>query len=181
MQLVAQQEHIRDIAALANLDEQLQVFAKTDWQALRQQNPQGANAGWQRMLQLTQARNAVAAKLAQRMEAKYAADGQRQLRREIKGWNPDIARRLRDYGVSLGFEPDELAAINDPRVVKALHRAWLGEQGGAANAAPTPERDIRPLSQVARRSSPATAGLSDGMSTADWIKTRNKQLRQRKG
>ena len=103
------------------------------------------------------------------------------LRRDLKGWNGEMARRLRDYGASLGFEPDELAAVTDPRIIKALHRAWSTEEQAKRNSVPHPSNDMRPLSQVARRSSPAEIELSDNMPIGDWIKARNRQIRQRKG
>ncbi len=189
-QLVAQQEHLRDIAALVGIDDQLQALSKTNWQQLRQKNPQAAQQLLQRALQLTQVRNAVATKvteklkaralLARQMEAKGAADAHRVLRRDIKGWDANMARRLRDYGVSLGFDPDELAAVSDPRIIKALHRAWNGEQQANRASAPPPSNDMRPLSQVGRRSSPAEIELSDRMPIEDWMKARNRQVRQKR-
>jgi hypothetical protein len=190
-QLTAQQQHVRDIAALVNLDEQLQALARINWPMLRQQNPQGAATAQQRLVQLTNARNQIAAGvqnklraralLAREIEAKKVADAQQQLRRDIKGWDAEMARRLRDYGISLGFNPDELAAVSDPRAIKALHRAYVGEQQLRQPSAPQSDNELRPLSQVARRSSPAEIELSDKMSTEDWIRARNRQVRQRKG
>jgi hypothetical protein len=142
-------------------------------------------------MQFGKARDLVAAKLTQKlraramlaheMEAKRAASAHRELRRDIKGWNADMARRLRDYGLSLGFEPDELAAVADPRAIKALYRAYLADQQSRTTAPQPPADELRPLSQVARRSSPAEIELSDAMSTEDWIRARNRQVRQRKG
>ncbi len=190
--LAAQQQHVRDIAALVYLDEELQQMKRLDWPLLRQRNPQGAAMAAQRAMQFGKARDLVAAKLGEKLraramlaretEAKRAASAQEELRRDIKGWNADMARRLRDYGLSLGFAPEELAAVTDPRAIKALHRAWLGDQRSRIPSAPPPPADeLRPLSQVARRSSPAEIELSDNMSTEDWIRARNRQVRQRKG
>lgn len=190
LQLAAQQEHLRDVAALVTIDDQLQQLSRTNLQQLRAANPQGAQALALRAAQLQQARGVVAAKLieklrarallARQMEAKEAADAHRVLRRDIKGWDAKMARQLRDYGVSLGFEPDELAAVTDPRIVKALHRAWNGEQQAKRPSAPPAASDMRPLSQVARRSSPAEIELSDRMPIEDWMKARNRQVRQKR-
>lgn len=190
-ELVAQQSHVRDVAALVNLDQQIQALKQANWPALRQQNPHAAQAGLQKLVQLNQARSAVAAKLmeklrarallAREMEAREAAKTEQTLRRDLKGWNAEMAQRLRDYGVSLGFEPDELAAVTDPRIIKALHRAWSAEEQAKRTSVPHPVSDMRPLNQVARRSSPAEIELSDNMPIADWIAARNRQVRQRKG
>jgi len=191
-ELAGQQQHVRDIAALIYLDEQLQQLKQINWPMLRQQNPQGAEMAAGRLMQFTEARNLVARKLAEKLrarallaretEAKRVAKAHQELGRDIKGWNAETAKRLREYGLSLGFEPDELAAVTDPRAIKALYRAFLGDQQSRTPSAPTPPAgDLRPLSQVARRSSPAEIELSDKMSTEDWIRARNRQVRQRKG
>ena len=84
-----------------------------------------------------------------------------------------------------GFTPHEVANVIDPRLIRMLHRAMLGEhmmRAVAATARSAEQEGVKPLPQVgasasATRWDPAHQ-TSDNASTAEWMKRRNDQVRK---
>ena len=88
--------------------------------------------------QLTQARAEAVQKLqeaentrgleAQQSRAKQIEETQAVLMRDIKGWSPEVATKLHNYAIkSLGFTPQEMGQVTDARIVKLIHKAYVGE------------------------------------------------------
>lgn len=65
----------------------------------------------------------------QRESAKHLEDSAAELRKSIPGFDkPETKARIAKAASSLGYTADEIASISDPRAVKALHLASLGQQ-----------------------------------------------------
>jgi hypothetical protein len=188
-QVQAQQEHFRDYAGLAAIDQQLAALAQIDVAALSQQNPAEAQRLQGQAAQLAAARQALVSRLqqaqqqkaldAQRLHARRIEDGHATLAREIPNWSAETAARLNDFAQSLGFSPEEIGQVLDPRQVKVLHLAWLGQQLQQKHRAATETPAASPVPQLGTGSAPGTRDPSR-MSTDQWIKWRNASLRKKR-
>ena len=191
-QAQSQQEYLQDAAKVVALDDQIKQFEQVDWNALNQQDPVKAQQLWMTYSQLKDNRADVLGQLQQK-EQQRALDSQQRLAkqieesnavlaRDIKGWSPELAGKLRDFAVEkLGFSAQELGQVTDARIVKLLHRAYVGDQlvakqMGAATQTAVPQ--VKPVPTVG---SNAPAGKDPGrMSTDEWMKHRNEQLRKQR-
>jgi hypothetical protein len=157
------QAHIRDMGKLMALDDQLDQYSKVDWARYTQENPLEADAAFRQRTLMKEQRESLARQIqanemrrsqeAQLAQAKRYEETNRKLETEIKGWNADLAGKLRQYAADVGI-PDNLirAYAHDVGSVKALHEAYLGrqliqKQQAAAKAAAT-TADPKPLSKV---------------------------------
>jgi hypothetical protein len=189
-------EHAVGITRLLAYDDTLARYEQLHWHALQAQNPEQAQALWSQYMTLKNQRAAAATDLQARLinwqqatgavTANRAAECQAILSREIKNWSPELHGKLKEFGTSeFGFTPHEVASVTDPRLIKVLHRAMIGDQmikKAAAEARAAEQQGVRPLPQVGS-SAPATRWsasetASDGASTAEWMRRRNEQLRK---
>lgn len=127
------QEFAREQAQLMNMQEQLALYAKADWNALYQQDPIEAGrlqAQW-RQLEANAADTARSfqAKVQQR-EAEQAAQFQQRsheamqtLQREVPGFGEAHLKAMRETGLAHGFSDAELSQVADARTLKVLHEA----------------------------------------------------------
>jgi hypothetical protein len=183
-----------DRIRLAGLQERIDQYARVDWARLRQDDPALHDYHWQLRTLLKEAKEDVSEKVA-KSEAKYALDRQQEtvkaaqqadliLARDIKGWNAKYADTLAGYARA-EFEVDmmEPSMLTNSTVWKVMHRAYIGDQLAKKAAAKAreaePEVEAKPVPQVAARRSAPTAGLSDRLSTENWMKQRNQQLSKR--
>lgn len=185
-----EQARVRDYGRLAALDAAVGEYEDYDWDLWFQQNPDQAEADWARYQQTLQVRDQVGADLharerlsaleAQREHATRLEQGHAELARDIEGWSPALARELAVFGQSLGFSPEELSAVTDPRAVKVLHAAWKGAQ---ALKTQTAGRELeraqafRPVRQVGGAASAPRDPAR--MSTAEWMRWRSEQTRRK--
>lgn len=200
-QSFAQHEQVRqafmeDYGKLIAVDQQLEAFRQVDWNKLNADDPLQAQQLFQRYTFLKDARTDLNNTLA--MKQREASDKQRTefarhvetsraaLPREIPGWNAELEAKLTDLATQYaGYRKDEVktAFDTDPRAAKMLHLAWIGYQSiqkqradaKAIAAAPAPE----PVPQVGTSRAPATQGLTDRLSTDEWIKRRDREARKR--
>jgi hypothetical protein len=189
----AHQEHIRDVGKLVALDEQLQEWGKVNWQQLSDQDPARAQAAWIQYSQLKDQRSSLAQQLAQKEQqrafeaqqrtAKHLEEAQATLKRDIPEWSPELANKLRDFAVTKGgLKAEEVASLTDPRAVKILHLAYVGQQLiEKQRAAARPQAPVaNPVPTVSARSAPAAVNpLSDKAPTDDWMKARSAQVAKR--
>ena len=181
---------LSDRAHLAALDRQLAAFDEVDWHALGQADPAHAEALWAQCQHTAAVRGHYATQVAHRAredrlraaqeaQARMAEAG-RILQREIEGWSPDVAAKLVDYARTHGVTLDELAAADDPRVWKILHRAWRADQAGqrdeAAKAAEQAQA-VRPAVLVSGAAA-GGGGVRDELATKEWMKRRNEAVRR---
>lgn len=186
------QEYLQDAAKAVALDEQIKQFEQVDWNALNQQDPVKAQQLWMTYSQLKDSRADVLGQLQQKEQQRALEEQQRLakqleeshaiLARDIKGWSPELAGKLRDFAIEkFGFSAQELGQVTDVRVVKLLHRAYVGDQliakqMGAATQTAAPR--VKPVPTVGAN---APAGKDPSrMSTDEWMKYRNEQLRKQR-
>lgn len=113
------------------------------------------------------------AERSERLEAAHA-----ELARDIEGWSPELAADIAAWGQARGFTPEELAAVDDPREVKVLHMAMIGERALAEQAHARRFGDFRPPIQVGGH---GHAGHlpNDKHSVEAWMQARHSQLRKK--
>lgn len=191
-QAQSQQEYLQDAAKVVALDDQIKQFEQVDWNALNQQDPVKAQQLWMTYSQLKDSRADVLGQLQQK-EQQRALDSQQRLAkqieesnavlaRDIKGWSPELAGKLRDFAVEkLGFSAQELGQVTDARIVKLLHRAYVGDQLVAKQMGAATQTTATPVKPVPTVGSNAPAGKDPSrMSTDEWMKHRNEQLRKQR-
>lgn len=189
------QDLVRHQAQIVSIDERLAEFGRLtegDWAQIEASDPVRAQQLWRQFSQLKDTRQQALGQLQhkvhersleqQRTVAKQIEEGQAVLARDIKEWSPELAGRLSDFAVrDFGFTPDEIGTITDPRMIKVLHRAHQAEQllkkQAATQKAVTAEA-VRPTPKVAGQTAPAK-GLDDRLSTDEWMRRRQEQLRRR--
>lgn len=186
------QERLQAMARVVALDERIAAYGQTNWQSFSQNDPVAAQAAFMEFQQVKDARASLAAQLqqheqqehfeAQRQAAKRAEEGQAVLQRDIKGWGPELARQLSYYAVKeMGFQPQDIAQVADPRAVKLLHAAWLGHQVLAKQQQKPLANDTaapKPVTKVTGSSAPARRDMNT-LSTDDWMRARTEQLRKK--
>lgn len=121
---------------------------------------------------------------AQHHDAKALADMRAELPRIIQGFSPELETKIAQFAVAdLGFQPEEISAVRDPKIVKVLHLAMLGKQASAKQSAAKTvqaQQATAPAPTVGGKTAPV-AGLSDRLSADEWVRRRNEQLRKRGG
>ncbi len=115
-----------------------------EWKEYRAQVAQG-------VMQSDQQR----ALVMQQETAKQIEEAERQVRADIPNWETE-KRAIFEYATSeLGFKPEDLSGVRDPRIAKTLHLAKIGAQlmkAAAAKKAPAQVPDVKPLATVSARS-----------------------------
>jgi len=92
---------------------------------------------------------------ADRLARLEAAEAE--LARDIEGWSPELAADIAAWSQARGFTAEELAAVEDPREVKVLHLAMMGERALAEQAHARRFGGFRPPTQVGAPDQPADA------------------------
>jgi hypothetical protein len=96
---------------------------------------------------------------------------------------------LNQFAIERGFTAQELSQVTDPRMIKMIHAAFVGTQSqkqtqtkqAAAKTAAVAEV-AKPLPTVAGRATEkirASDPSSDRLSTEEWARRRNEQVRKR--
>ena len=181
-------EQAQAYQAVAGIDAQLQQFGQVNWQQLSDSDPVQAQKLWIQYQQLKDQRQNVAGRLAQIEQAKaleqqqaiarQVEEGHRVLQREIPNWSAETAKQVRAFAErDLGFQPEELARVYDPRVVRLLHSAMVASQLTKQARTTNAPEPAKPVSKVSGTSS----GPRDmnRMSTDEWMRARNAELRKR--
>lgn len=137
-QLLQQQAELQsaligDVARLTAIDQQLEAYAKVNWQELSDNDFVEAQKLFFTYNQLQQQRGAIAqeldAKQTAMMQAKQQELAQRiekgkeVLAKEIPNWSRETSQAIISVGKEYGFTEDELSQVYDPRYVKVLHDA----------------------------------------------------------
>jgi hypothetical protein len=189
----------KEIGRIAVMDEDLEAYRKVDWAAFRATNPEQAAAAFQDYSLLRDRRDELAGKVNRDIQQRTAEAQQSFAKRydatnvvlakDIKGWNQDTATKLREFALANGATQQDILtlAVNAP-LVKLLHKAWLGDQliakqtaaAQKAKVAANEVQEAKPLTTVTRRpSGNAKAGLHDGLSTDEWMRRRNAQVKRK--
>jgi hypothetical protein len=196
-------EFLADVGKVQALKNALTDFEKVQWADIRSKDPALCDQLWfqyqQTKDQAGKAETELNAKMqarateAQRESVKQLQDGAAQLQRDIPGWGPELAGKLNSFAIDHGFTPEELRQVTDPRVIKLLHAAYQGTQTKkqtetkqAATKTAAVAEAAKPLPTVTARSAAAekiraSDPASDKLSTEEWARRRNEQLRKRAG
>lgn len=142
LQAAMQQEIGRDQALMLALDARADELDGMDWSKVIQESPQQALLYQQQRQLLANARNQTEARIQQaqaQFMAAYDASiqqaalaGEAQLTRDIQNWrDPEYRSKLANYGVSMGFTPQDMQLVYrpvDPRYMRVLHKAYLYDE-----------------------------------------------------
>lgn len=181
----AEQAQIQSVAKLLSIDDRLGQYANVDWRALSEQDPVRAQQEFFAYQQLKDARIGLVSQIQQhesqralheRTTAERAMQQANEvLGREIKGWSPEVAKELRQIAKELGADDRELDSIRAPWIVRALHaQKQLKELTKTAAKAPAPA-PAQPIRTITGGTAKAAVN-PDKMSTAEWMKWREKQV-----
>src|SRR5262249_45661191 len=195
----ARRQSEKDIGRIAVMDELLTQYQSVNWQELRMTNPEQAQSAFQDYSLLRDQRDKLAVKVdadvkkrSQEAQQEFATRYEKTnttLARDTKGWSDKLASDLRNFALANGASQQDILtlAVNAP-LVKLLHKAWLGDQlvakqaaaAKAARAAGNETEEGQTLTQVRRRpSGNAKAGLHDGLSSDEWLRRRNAQVKRK--
>lgn len=178
----------REVVAL---DWQIEQVKAVDLVALQQRDPEQAQKLFWQLQQLQGVRDQKArelqGKIAQRQtetERESATRRQKALEviaRDVEGWSPELASTLSAFAMSpeLGFTAQELAATEDPRVIKLLHLAHIGKQASAKLKAAGSQPQPQPTATRTVGTASPAAKNPDRMSTEEWMAWRSKQRQRR--
>lgn len=183
-----QQANLQAYANLSALDAKLEQYGSVDWKSLSDQDPVAAQQAFFEYNQTKDQRAQLASYIytqeqhAQEEQARTAMQlaerGRELLAKEIPNWSPDTAKSLREVGQKIGFNDSELSTVIDPRIVKTLYYAKIGlEALNKAKASKPSVTEAKPVKTIKTGSSGNNVD-PEKMSTDDWIKWRNKQLRK---
>jgi hypothetical protein len=179
-------------AALMSLEQKMAAVERVDWQALRRDDPEAAERLRQHAGALVDAHQSLAADLAageaeqqvaqQQAHHERLREGHAILSRDIEGWSPELAGRLSQFASSeFGVTPQELAEVHDPRLVKLLHAAYVAANAGKLNRQAQRHVDAQASRPAATVGGRAAAGKDPNrMSTEEWMRHRNSQLRRQR-
>lgn len=184
------QEERQAQVQLGIIDAQIADYNSIDWDTWEQTDPQSANRAWRQFQQLQMQRQGAVqsytqaqqqrAFLEQQETAKRLEQGAAEVRAKIPDWSPDKARALVDFGQqAYGLTQAELSAIDDPRMIIALHDAYqFRQQQKTRQAAAKVQDNIKPTAKVVG-GKPAVKPLDDRAGTDAWMKARQAQLSKR--
>lgn len=185
-------EHLSGIARIVGLNDAIAQFEQADWAKIRAENPQLYNDLWFQYGQAKEQRDRAVVALQNRVQernsqaqleqARRLEEAKAALARDIRDWSPELAGKLSQFAMTQGFTADELRQVTDPRVIKLLHAAWVGNQLQLKSAAATKAANseaAKPLPTVSGNT-PAEKGLSDKLSVDEWMRRRNAQLNRKR-
>jgi hypothetical protein len=192
-QVAEYQHYTKELAQVVAIDNQLDEYRKLDWQRLADEDPTLAQKLdlQRRALEdnRTKAVEAVTQKqneraLAEQQEtAKRIQEAEAYVQREIKDWSPERATKVMEYVGKSGVNLDQEMArtlIRQPALLAIFNKAEKYDQLAKKQAAkPAPAPAAKPVTRVSA-SRPAAQNDPDKMSTEDWLKWRNGQLRKKR-
>ncbi|MFN8994280.1 MAG: hypothetical protein ACK5X3_11555 [Pseudomonadota bacterium] len=197
-----QQATLEHRVNLRTVEQQLQQFQSTDWQAYSANY--GADATASAMASWQQYRDAKAElegaiaktetevqQISERSTANAIAEAEKVLSREIEGWSSELVTTLAGYAAeNFGITPQELrdSVVNpdgtaDPRTFKVLARLHKAETELAKLKAQTTKAQqaakqaaVTPAKAVGQRAGGYKPGLDDSLPADEWLRRRNAQL-----
>lgn len=184
------QQHIREVAQLVAIDDRLAQFEKAGInaysinqmadsdpvQALKLHNELmdlQARRG-QTVNSITQKQQAQAQE-SQRSNAKQLYEASQVLARDIKGWSPDLANKLSEYGKSQGYPAEVLGNVTKPEFVKTLHKAFLYDQLQKQRTAKPVTEPSKPATRLGGAGAVTNKPLSE-VTDAEFIRRRREYI-----
>lgn len=179
------QQYIREVAQVVAVDERLAQFAQVNWDALTNHDPVQALKLHTEFTQLQARRGQLMGSLTQKQQAqqqeqqrshaKQLMEARQVLERDIKGWSPELAGKLMEYGSTQGFSAQELNNVTQPAMVKALHKAYLYDQLQKQRAAKPAATPAPPVTRVGGGAAASTKPLSE-VSDAEFVRRRREYI-----
>jgi len=189
-----QAEFAQDISTLGALNAKLEPFNQVrDWPSYIRTGGAQAQADYAEYQALVHQRDGFVSGLGQRVQQRQAEEqretarqieqGRAEIAKYIKGYTPEVANKLADFGTNFGFSREEiLQAESDPRSIRILHLAWLGQQSLATQKTTQrvqQQQALQPVKTIGAKSVPAQ-GLSDRLGMDAWMDRRTSELRKAK-
>ena len=192
-QAQAHQQHIQDYGELAHTDHLLGQYRNMDWGRLQQEDSEQAQQLSTQLNMLRDKRDQIAQRIQQRehdtrVHAEREHTGRKEhlktaLARDIPSYTPELQGKMNETAIRHGYTQAEIDTVVDPRMMRMLHLAHLGEQvlqrKRAATAQPAPA-PVKPVPKVSGGRTPTT-GPTDKQDIKDWMRSRIKQLEQGTG
>ncbi|MBP9756144.1 MAG: hypothetical protein KBD40_14190 [Phenylobacterium sp.] len=119
---------------------------------------------------------------AQQNDAKALSAMRETLTKDLPGYSPETESKIFSFATAdLGYRPEEVAAVRDPRIVKTLHLAMLGKQATAQQSAAKTvqaQQATQPVAGLAgSRASVGSSWMSNPKtSPEEFARRRNEEL-----
>jgi hypothetical protein len=120
-----------------------------------------------------------AQQMQQRETAKQLMEARQVLEREIKGWSPELAGKLKEHGIKRGIPAEAMESITQPAIVKLIHDSYLLDQLQKQRTAKPPAEPAKPATRLSGSSAVSTKEPSQ-MSDREFAEWRKRQIAQRK-
>ncbi len=186
----AHRDNIADFGELAHADKLLESFRKVDFPELQQTDADQAQQLSYQYQKLRDEREQIVGRINQREHEQRVtaerdhANRKDQLKatlaRDIPGYSPEVHQKMVDVAEAHGISKERVNSITDPAYMQILYEASLGrqvlERKRAATAQPAPAV-AKPVPKVQGGKTP-TGGPQDKQTTADWMSSREQQLRK---
>jgi F0F1-type ATP synthase membrane subunit b/b' len=107
--------------------------------------------------------------------AKQRETAQAEMSKRVKGWSPETDKAVRDHAVaSWGISETDVAHVHNPAHLTVMHKAMLYDKLLSKAQSKKPV-SAEPVPQVKGSKQAAPKGVSDKMSTDEWMKRRMAQ------
>lgn len=168
------------------MDAAIKQYEGVDWDALQAQDPGAAFQHWRKFQQLqgakaeadTEYQTAVEARTfeTERETASRLEQGAAELARDIPDWGPQKAEQLLSFGEKqFGLTRAYMEGVTDVNLIKVMNFAFLAAKANPSKIAPAAPK---PAAKVKGGTAPLK-GVDDRLSSDDWLKARNAQVRNR--
>jgi len=177
---------------LADVNFRIRQLQETDWSQYDELTVMNARIEHQGLVQQAQQLQGALGdarqqrlSLAEQETALRFEEGRKVLQQTIPGWNTEKAQAVGRFAQEAYNIPPEFwgtREATDPVYVQVLHDAMLWRQSqkkAATTKKVEAQQAIQPAATVKGKGGNLPRGLSDDLSTAEWIKRRNAQVRKR--
>lgn len=185
-----EQQNLDIVADIRAMDREMAQLQQVNLHQLSDQDPVQAQKLMVRLQQLQSIRGQAANALAQRQAqfqqwsqheaARQLEEGRQVLQREIPGWGPDLAAKLVEYGKSRGYTEAQLGNVTTPNFVIDLYRSFQFDEARKKATQRPKQVQEKPVTRVQASSKSRGVVDPDKLSTDEWMKWRNSQIRARR-
>lgn len=186
-----QEDRIEHVQAYT-IYEQLKAFQGYNWQQAYDNDFVETQKLWNQFQALQNAHRDVVGRIQAKQQQRQSMTAAEQaklrdqtratLAKEIPNWSTKAEQELTDYAIKHGYKPEEVKAAldSDARPFRFLHKAFLWDQHVAnQRKAATEPPAAQPLKPIGGTRAAPAQGLHDNLSTAEWVRRRNEQLKRR--
>lgn len=163
------------LAEVKAIDAQIEQYKAIDWATAKAENPAGAALAAVELMTLQQQREALNRKAEdaanslkgerEKLNAEKAMEFAKALDKELPDWRGAAGLRLTEYAAKQGIKPQELAALQDARLILALEKArkfdeLQASKGALKEKAKTAPPVNKPGAPRANSQSPKTEAMA---------------------